>query len=375
MKYYGIDLHSNCMTVTVHQLIDGVWKLQSLNYPLFGPQFKSFLTELQKEDLILIEATTLSFWFYDQVRGRVRDCYILKTNQLKRHGNKTDKIDATRLVKILSYNEMMEPDPKKRPYIYVPRKEVRELRALFTTYNLTKKMITQAANRIHSIYKQNGMPLERKKLYSRSFRDHLSRELMLPAMWMVQVFSLLNQLETLEAEKKQLHDIVCFRGAELFGEQVKLLLSIKGFSMLTATALMADIVNVDRFHTAKKFCSCLRTAPRVTASNQTVHLGRVNKQGRSLTCTLLTQSVAHFSKNPHFGQFKERIKTGKRPCIVRMALIRKTLVSAYNMLEQKKVFYWVDQESYARKLTELDRLIRKFEKRQSQYKEVLPKVS
>jgi transposase len=292
----------------------------------------------------------------------VQACHILNTHQLQRRGNKTDKIDATRLVKILAYNELMESDPQRRPYIYVPANDVQELRALFSTYSLTKKMMTQVANRIHSIYKQNGMPIDRKKLYSRSCRDCLVRELVLPAMWLVQVCSLLNQLETLEAEKKQLHDVICFRGIQLFGQEVRLLLGIHGFSLLTATALMADIVTIQRFSSAKKFCSYLRTAPRVQASNETVHLGRTNKQGRALTCTLLTQSVMHFPKIAHYGQFNERIKGGKKPCIVRMALIRKVLVSAYYMLTRKQRFHWIDQKSYARKLQELTRLVKKFEK-------------
>ena len=56
----------------------------------------------------------------------------------KAYRRKTDKIDAKRLVRILAYNEQMEPELQKRPYIYVPAKDVRDLGALFTTYSLTK---------------------------------------------------------------------------------------------------------------------------------------------------------------------------------------------------------------------------------------------
>ena len=82
------------------------------------------------------------------------------------------------------------------------------LKALFTSYRLLKKMITQTANRIHFIYKQN-------------------------------------------------------------------------VSALTSVALMADVVNVERFPSARKSCAYLRTAPRVSTSNTTVHIGRNAKQGRS----------------------------------------------------------------------------------------------
>ena len=63
MRYYGIDLHSDSMTVAVQELIDGVWKMRTFSRSLFSPAFQSFLDGLRKEDLILVEATTLSFWF------------------------------------------------------------------------------------------------------------------------------------------------------------------------------------------------------------------------------------------------------------------------------------------------------------------------
>ena len=184
-------------------------------------------------------------------------------------------------------------------------------------------------------------------------------------MWMVQVCSMLNSLESLEGEKKQLQDIICFQGIKLFPEEVKCLLSIKGFSVLTATALMADVATIERFANAKKFCCYLRSTPRVSASNQIVHLGRTNKQGRSLTCTLLTQSIVHLAKTEHLCEFKERISHGKKACVVRMAIIRKILTSAYEMLRRKELFHWVDQESYRRKLAEAERLQRRFDSKEA----------
>ena len=53
---------------------------------------------------------------------RVEACNILNTHQLDSYRNKTDKIDSRGLLKILAYNEQMEPELQKRPYIYVPAK-------------------------------------------------------------------------------------------------------------------------------------------------------------------------------------------------------------------------------------------------------------
>lgn len=233
--------------------------------PLVGPRFEEFKEGLKKEDVILVEATTLSFWFYDQVIDRVRDCYVLNSHKMESGGNKTDKIDANKLLDRLSYNELMESDPAKLPYVYVPPQAVRELRGLLTTYQLLKKQITQSINRIHSIYKQNGIRLERKKLSCKTARETILSEMPLPTLWKVQVVTLINTLEAVEVEKRQMQDLICLQGYKLFPREVELLISIKGFSPLTATALMADVVRVERFPDSKKFCCYLRTAPRVRA--------------------------------------------------------------------------------------------------------------
>ena len=339
MAYYGIDIHSESATCAMIKNERRQHDIKTFSFSVFGPGFDRFLKWLTNEDVILIEEATLSFWFYDQVKDKVRACYILNSNKLTVLGNKTDKIDAIRLVKILTYNELMITDPVELPYIYVPTEGVRELRGMFTTYRLNQKMLTQSMNRVHYVFKQNGMKIDRKSLSSKRFRENGLLSYSLPSIWMVQVVSLVNTIDALEIEKKQLKDLICCRGYKLFPKEVTNLLSIKGFSPLTAAALMADIATIDRFSSSKRFCSYMRTAPRVTASNTTVHLGHTNKQGRSLTCTLPPQSVNHLSSaGIHFTEFKNRIKTGKKPCTVRMAVIRKILVSAYHMLKRGQFF-------------------------------------
>ena len=62
----------------------------------------------------------------------------------------------------------------------------------------------------------------------------------------------------------------------------------------------------------------------------------------------------------HFAEFRARVPPGKRPCVVRMAIIRKILTSAYYMLKRRQLFGWVDEKLYQRKLTDLNRLVRRF---------------
>lgn len=121
---------------------------------------------------------------------------------------------------------------------------------------------------------------------------------------------------------------------------------------------MSDVVDINRFSNVKKFCAYLRTAPKVKSSNDKTVIGSTNRFSRSLTCTLLSQSVNHFAQiNGHLASFFERAKIGKKSSVSRMALIRKTLVCVYYMLKRKKLFYWVEERLYLEKLSEFHAIV------------------
>ena len=170
----------------------------------------------------------------------------------------------------------------------------------------------------------------------------------------------MGQLEKAISEMDFLQDTIILKGYKLFKEEIDLLITIKGFSPLTATAFMADVVTVDRFKSAKKICSYLRTAPKVKSSNKTTHIQKTNKASRSLTCSLLTQSINHIKiASPYFTDFYTRMRAGKSAGKSRMALIRKVIVSAYFMLKRKQEFKWQEESNVERKKVLIKRIIRR----------------
>jgi len=69
---------------------------------------------------------------------------------------------------------------------------------------------------------------------------------------------------------------------------------MKGISVFTAIALMADIATIERFPNSKHFTSYLRSAPGIDESNDTTKITSTNKFGRKLSVTLLSQSLNNF---------------------------------------------------------------------------------
>ena len=318
----------------------------------------------------MIENTTNAFWFHDRVSERVHTCYVYDTNQERSEGNKTDKIDAEKLAKKLGYYVLMKDDQDDLPTVYVPEVEVRELRGLLTTYEGYKKTKTQRKNRIHSILKQNGICLQGDQIGDGSFETWLG-ETELGEVWKAQIRVLLMGVQAEEACRKEIKDMVILKGSKLFGKEIELLLSIKGFSVFTAIVLMSDVADINRFSNAKKFCSYLRTAPKTKSSNQKTHVGAVNRKSRSMTCTVLTQSVLHFGKkDPHISEFYGRVKVGKSAGKARIAVIRKILVCAYHMLKGNRRFRWVTEEMYERKLKRYHKDVAELTRRAEEVKKI-----
>lgn len=359
MAFISIDLHSDSFVTARLSLEEdpdqGIVK--TAKYYLDENSFQNFKNTLKADDYVIVEACTNSFWFYDQIQSLVKGCYVLDVNKYKANIKKTDKVDVKKLVKKLAFFVMAHGDEDDLPMVFIPPQAVRELRSLFSTYQLNKKTITQFKNRIHSILKQNGICVTRKEITDLKFLAKLEK-MSLGITWRFQIKTLIEQLEMLEKQTEELKKVIYELGNELFPKEIKLLLSIKGFSPLTAIALMSDVIDVDRFPCVKKFCAYLRTAPKVKSSNKSTKIGSVNRNSRSLSCTLLSQSVDHFAKSgDYLGSFYDRVKTGKKPGVYRMAMIRKILVCAYHMLKRDKLFYWTDQKLYNAKLKEFQKTI------------------
>ena len=353
MALIGIDLHTDSFYVVRTRMTAKGEIRTEKKYELHGESWDGFAGTLTRDDYVLIETTTNSFWFYDRVRPLVKECFVLNMNKVQFSGNKTDRIDARRLLDLLCYYVHVK-GISELPSIYIPRPGVRQLRSLLSTYRLNKRVVTQLKNRIHGLLKQSGVVTTRHRLFTkRGWKAAMEES---PQELRAHLAVLCRQLTAAKAAAEETADLVVDLGLRTFPREIELLLSIPGFSVFTATVLLSDIDTVDRFHNAKKFCQYLRTAPKVKSSNSSTHMGPTVRLARSMTCTILTQSVVHLKHaGPHLTSFYERMRLGKSPGKSRIALVRKTLVSAYYMLKRGQHFRWVDEELYQRKKDRLRR--------------------
>ena len=205
MAFIGVDLHSNRFTVARMSIGNEELTIMKDTYTFESESYRRFEESLDSEDYLLVENSTNAFWFHDLICDQVEACYVYNTNEVKRKGNKNDKLDAEKLAKKLGYYVLMGGDEKDLPTVYVPEEKVRELRGLTTTYQMYNKMKTQMKNRIHSILKQNGICIHRNQIDLKNFGEWVDEQ-NLSDTWKMQIHFFLTTLKGNGEQQKEVKE-------------------------------------------------------------------------------------------------------------------------------------------------------------------------
>jgi transposase len=359
MKYIGIDLHSNKFNICI---IDNNNTRKFLSFGLSGSAISEFVKCVDKETFIMVEASTNTFRFVERIQDSAKEVYVANTHKLKLISlvkKKTDRIDAEKLaiflkMQITSGEQIIDP-------VHVPERLLQNLRSLFTTYKLIRKHIASIKNRIHSIYKQELYPFTKEYIFGKKSRIQLKGININPATDF-QLDLLFNDLKNKEECIENLKGYLMYL-AKPYIKQIEILTSMKGISIFTAIALIADISEINRFKSSKKLSSYLRSAPGVDISNETIHNLKTNNLGRKLSITLISQSLNHFrDTNLKIKKwYEEKIEQKKPKGKARMALCRKVFTEIFQMLKKEEYHYYRDEKNHLSKMNSYKKFLNNYE--------------
>jgi transposase len=353
MIFLGIDLHSNCFTCCF--IYEDERKVKR-SFSLKGKELEIFFSMLTPDTFVMVESSTNTFKFVEMIKEKVKAVYVANTYKLKLISlvkKKTDKIDAEKLaiyikMHVLSNEELIKP-------VYIPEETIQELRSLFTTYRLLRKHIGAIKNRIHSLLKQNMHPYTKEYIFGKLSRREI-KGLNLTENQKNHLSFLFDDLEYKEANIEIIVIMIKRLGSKYY-KQIDILTSMKGISLITAIALIADIATIERFPNSKHFTSYLSSAPGVDNSNEETRITKTTKFGRKLSVSLLSQSLNHFrDANIKLNRWYnkkvevESHKIGK----IRMGLCRKVFAEIYQMLKKGEYHYYRDIKNHSNKMREYD---------------------
>ena len=362
MEFIGIDLHTNKFTCSwrdEHSPPEAKKGKRTETFDLTAKGLAAFYRTLTPDTYVLVEATITTFSFVRLIEPLVKEVIIANTYELKQISLarvNTDKIDANILSRILKM-QVLGREYAVSPVV-VPPVAIQELRGFFTTYRLYRKQTTQIKNRIHSLLKEKLYGFTQEEIFGKKDREKI-RKLENRTAMSLQINQLLNNLEYLEEQVDELEDMIKAH-AEPYMREIEILTSMKGIGVFTAIAVIADIIQVNRFRNSKAFTSYLRSAPKVSNSNTSKPELGINKKGRKLSATLITQSLNHvLSASPKLNRWYQELTQYKKRGLVRTGLRRRVLAEMFQMLKKVEYHYGRDKRIHEAKMFQFKRFLEK----------------
>jgi len=197
--------------------------------------------------------------------------------------NKTDQADAKGILEA-ARNEAIHPVPVKS----LPQQTMASLHRVRSAWLAAR---TSRLNTLRGILREFGVaiPVGATRVIPRTFDLLDSHDAALPE-------ALRPVLSEMCTEIRNLEQLVrgCERQVKALGREtpaVANLLTIPGIGILTATALVAFVGDVQRFPTGRHFASYLGLTPRESSSGLRRRLGAISKRGDSYLRMLLTHGA------------------------------------------------------------------------------------
>ena len=243
-------------------------------------QFAHFLGQ-QQPSTVLLEACGMAHFWGRQAGTFGHQVVLLPPHAVRPYvpRNKTDRTDAKALLEAFR-NEGIRPVPLKS----VAQQTLAALHRLRSTWMTTR---TARLNTIRGLLRELGytIPVGATQVAPRTRRFLEDPDSGLPEALRPPLAAALEEIHDLEARirttEKQL--------AAIAGQTpvVGRLRTIPGVGLLTATALVAFVGDVQRFPTGRHFASYLGLTPRESSSGLRRRLGAISKQGDSYLRMLL----------------------------------------------------------------------------------------
>jgi len=364
MRFHGVDRHKRFWTIS--QRDDSCREVAYVGRE-YDPE--GYLKGLGPEDVVAIEASTGSFYWADRIEARGARCVVVDPYRfriIRDSWNKTDRRDAVNLS--LGLWMAHSSGECRLPEVYRPSLVVRQLRQLFSQWQLLNKQLRQFKSQIQNLLQEDGVTLTRQQ--AQHLVDYPGQAagvlegLSLSEGTRVCVRISLKLLAGLLEQKQHLREQIIRAGRPL-EEQVKLLMGIRGITDLLALAFLADVGDIRRFGSLRRLQAYLGVVPRVHSSGGVTRMGHLNRCSRSLARTMLIQAIPHLAdSSPLLRRWYNELMDRKGAARARIAVLRKIFATMRRMLIDGKPYRWLELPLYNKKLRAHQRTLERSKNRQ-----------
>jgi transposase len=319
--YVGMDVHKKSWSISIftdqfeHKTFSQPPEVGMLvnylkrNFP--GAAYKS-----------VYEAGYSGFWIHDRLQEQGVQCLVVNPADVptkdKERANKTDRVDCRKLARSLRNGEIEG--------IYVPSRPKVEDRSLLRTRNAMVKKQTRCKNQIKSILCFYGIHIPDELAnshWSKRFINWIESVRMERASGNLSLKVHLDELKHIRQTIAEMNRAIrSLAHSDDYRNNVRILKTVPGVSILTAMMLLTELYDINRFKTLDKLCSYVGLIPNTDSSGETDHkTGMTGRRNALLRFILIESAWTAVRKDPALMMaFNELCKhMTKTKAIVRIA--------------------------------------------------------
>ncbi|MGE5374091.1 MAG: IS110 family transposase [Bacteroidota bacterium] len=340
-RYIGLDVHKHYLiALGVDEDLNVVLPARRVELSRLETWMNKTLT---RQDEVVLEMTTNTWQLYDELvmyAGLVMVVHPPHVALITRSQVMNDKIAASILARLLAKRLLVG--------IWVPPREVREMRGLVAQRRKMTNLATQAKNRLHAVLQRHHLLLPQGNPFGASNQDWWQSL----SIGKLEKLNLQSDLETLQFAEKQVNRMTeIMEGMAAEQEPIGRLLHLAGFGVVTAVTVWAAIGEIHRFADAQHLVGYAGLGTRVHDSGMTMRSGKITKAGRrDLRTVLIEAANVATNSHPHWKAELARLepRLGRNKAIV--AIARKLLIAVWHILSQNQTDRFAQPEAIAQKL-------------------------
>ena len=336
MLHAGLDLSRKKLDVCL--LSDRGEHIDQLAVPPDVDSLKTLarrIDEVHREPVCaVVESMTGARLVHDTLEAEGWDVEIADAQKVKGLAPlalKTDKIDSLVLA-VLSHRNLV-------PAIWLPDPRVREQRELARFRMHLVKHKSALKCRIHSTLINFGRPCPVTDLFGVEGRQLLAR-LDVPEPWRGNVTASIELIDDLERQIDQINRRL--REGQADHPYVPLLLTVPGIGRVLAFTIAAEIGEIERFSSPKRFVGYTGLCPRVNQSGDKDRRGPLSKHGPTYLRWALLEATMHALRHPayreHYRRTKKRLGKQRGAKVAQVDVARRLAHAIWHMLTRNQEF-------------------------------------
>ena len=334
MRIIGCDLHARQQTLAMLETTTG--EVGNLTLMHEGNEVREFYAQLPRPVLVGIEATGSMYWFLDLMAELEIECRVGHPATIRAaepRKQKHDRRDAELILRLLAENRF--------PAIWLPSKELLDLRALLLHRHQWVRIRTRVQNALQAIALANGLR-RGPGLWSYDGQAKIAF-LPLPPHASYRRYALQAMYKKMKEEIENLAEQVAEQANQRSVAQR--LMTHPGVGPVTALATEVFLGDPGRFADGKALSSYVGLIPGERSSGRRQRLGKITKQGSPLLRFLWNEAGSHAVRHdPELKRFYRRKLVQKGLGKARVAVARKLGIRLWIMLRDE-----IDYEEFCRR--------------------------